>query len=54
MSVNDRIRVLKSRHAAIDDTLHQEETRPHPDDARVRDLKAQKLRLKDEIRELEP
>ncbi|MEQ8387395.1 MAG: DUF465 domain-containing protein [Alphaproteobacteria bacterium] len=52
MAATDRIRTLKARHKEIDDSLTQENNRPHPDDSLLKDLKLQKLRLKDEIRAL--
>jgi hypothetical protein len=49
MSVNDRIESLRSQHALLDDAIREENHRPHPDDARIHELKREKLRLKDEI-----
>ncbi|TWS96811.1 DUF465 domain-containing protein [Reyranella sp. CPCC 100927] len=52
MSLMDRIETLKSRHAALEQAIHDEVTRPHPDDEVLQELKKKKLRLKDEIAEL--
>lgn len=49
MSLTDRIETLKSRHAALEQAIHEEEARPHPDDDVLHDLKKRKLKLKDEI-----
>lgn len=38
---------LQKKHAELDDALHREESRPHPDDAEITRLKKEKLRLKD-------
>jgi hypothetical protein len=40
---------LIARHARLDDSLANELKRPLPDTARLRQLKRQKLKLKDEI-----
>ncbi len=49
MSLQDRIESLKNKHAALDTAIEQEESRPHPDDNHIGDLKRQKLRIKDEL-----
>lgn len=49
MSLQDRIESLKAKHAALEDALAFEGSRPHPDETRLNDLKRQKLRIKDEI-----
>lgn len=40
---------LQKKHAALDDALTREESRPHPDDAEISRMKKEKLRLKDAI-----
>lgn len=52
MSLMDRIETLKSRHAALEQAIHDEFTRPHPDDELLHELKKRKLKLKDEIAQL--
>ncbi|MEX2454786.1 MAG: YdcH family protein [Rhodospirillaceae bacterium] len=52
MSVDDHVSALKTRHAALEEILEQEATRPHPDQAVIADLKKKKLRIKDEIAQL--
>ncbi len=53
MTTTDRIYSLRSRHANLEEKLEGEETRPHPDDTLVHDLKRRKLAIKDEIARLE-
>lgn len=43
---------LNTKHAGLDIRLQQEMTRPAPDAAMVRELKKQKLRIKEEIARL--
>ena len=40
---------LSSRHASLDEAIAAENARPNPDPTRLKALKAEKLRLKDEI-----
>lgn len=49
MAVEARIRELGTRHENLDRALQEEMRRPAADDARVRELKRQKLKLKEEI-----
>ena len=53
MPAPEHITSLKHRHADIDDRINQEEHRPQPDENRLRQLKRQKLKLKDAIASLE-
>ncbi len=53
MAIDARIRELGNRHRQLDETIQQELTRPRSDSLRVRELKQQKLRLKEEIQTLE-
>ncbi|HEX3954464.1 MAG TPA: DUF465 domain-containing protein [Stellaceae bacterium] len=53
MSVNDRIEALKEKHATLERELDDEAHRPLPNQEAVYDLKRQKLRIKDEICQLE-
>lgn len=53
MAIDARIRELGNRHRSLDETIQQEMTHPSADSLRVRELKQQKLRLKEEIRTLE-
>ena len=52
MAMDDRIESLKSKHAELESLLAQENTRPHPDDVLIADLKKRKLRIKDELAKL--
>ncbi|MCC7265989.1 MAG: DUF465 domain-containing protein [Caulobacteraceae bacterium] len=49
MAVEARIRELGTRHENVDRALQEEMRRPAADDVRVRELKRQKLKLKEEI-----
>lgn len=49
MAVEARIRELGSRHNALEEAIHDEMTRPAADDVRLKELKRQKLKLKEEI-----
>lgn len=53
MSLQDRLQTLKEQHAALDRALEEENRRPLPNQDAVHDLKRQKLRIKDEIYQLE-
>jgi hypothetical protein len=53
MSLQDRIEALKEKHAALERALDEENKRPLPNQDAVHDLKRQKLRIKDEICQLE-
>ncbi|MGR4862432.1 YdcH family protein [Caulobacter sp. LARHSG274] len=49
MAIESRIRELGSRHENLDRTIQEETRRPVSDSTRLRELKRQKLRLKEEI-----
>ena len=53
MTIEARIRELGNRHRNLDETIRTEMTRPSTDSLRVRELKQQKLRLKEQITSLE-
>jgi hypothetical protein len=53
MSVQDRIEALREKHASLERALDEETHRPLPNQDAVHDLKRQKLRIKDEIFQLE-
>jgi len=52
MAMDDLLESLKSKHAELDQMITRENTRPHPDDVLISDLKKQKLRIKDELTKL--
>jgi len=52
MAVEARIRELGIRHQTLDKAIHDEMNRPAADDVRLRELKRQKLRLKEEMEAL--
>lgn len=52
MAVEARIRELGTRHHSLDKAIHEEARRPAADDTRLKELKRQKLKLKEEIETL--
>jgi len=53
MSVQDRIESLREKHASLERAIDEEVHRPLPNHDAITDLKRQKLRVKDEIFQLE-
>jgi hypothetical protein len=53
MSLEDRIEELRARHRTLEQTLDQETKRLLPNDEVIVGLKRQKLRIKDQIAQLE-
>ena len=47
--VSSHISALESKHAGLEHRLHEEMSRPAPDDTTIKQLKRQKLRIKEEI-----
>ena len=43
------LQALKAKHAALDEEIAKEMSRPLPDETKVSSLKRQKLKLKEEI-----
>ena len=52
MARDARIRELGSRHQSLEQAIQDEMRRPYADDLRLKELKRQKLRLKEEIETL--
>jgi hypothetical protein len=52
MAVEARIRELGNRHQTLERAIEDEMRRPASDDARLRELKRQKLKLKEEMETL--
>lgn len=52
MALDARIRELGSRHQSLEQAIQDEMRRPHADDLKLKELKRQKLRLKEEIESL--
>ncbi|MES2032963.1 MAG: DUF465 domain-containing protein [Pseudomonadota bacterium] len=52
MALDARIRELGNRHQTLDRLIEDETNRPASDDVRLKELKRQKLRLKEEIENL--
>ena len=53
MSVEDRIEALREQHATLERAIDEENSHPFPNQDAIADLKRQKLRIKDEIFQLE-
>ncbi|HVB16298.1 MAG TPA: YdcH family protein [Stellaceae bacterium] len=53
MSMQDHLEALKEKHASLDRAIDEEIHRPFPNQDTITDLKRQKLRIKDEIYQLE-
>lgn len=52
MAIDARIRELGTRHQTLDKAIQDETSRPAADTTRLKDLKRQKLRLKEEMEAL--
>lgn len=52
MNLQSRIESLKTRHAALELQIADEDGRPQPDSAALTRLKREKLRLKEEMERL--
>ncbi|OXE36079.1 MAG: DUF465 domain-containing protein [Phenylobacterium zucineum] len=52
MAVEARIRELGTRHQSLDKAIHDELSRPAANDAKLKDLKRKKLKLKEQIEAL--
>src|SRR5579862_4242645 len=53
MSAQDRIEALREKHASLERAIDEEIHRPLPNQDAITDLKRQKLRIKDELFQLE-
>jgi hypothetical protein len=49
MAIEARLRELGVKHQTLDRAIHDETSRPAADAVKVRELKRQKLRLKEQI-----
>lgn len=52
MNLEAHVENLNAKHAEIENNIHTEEHRPHPDGLRIMELKRQKLRIKEELERL--
>ncbi len=53
VSIKERIATLRLRHKELDRIIEEEQQRPWPDDPLIKNLKRQKLRIKDRIAAIE-
>lgn len=51
--IDARLETLSRRHTALEDAIHQEEAHPYHDELKIKALKHEKLKLKEEMRRLE-
>lgn len=49
MDKTSHVQALTMKHANLEEQLRQEQSRPAPDDATIKSLKQQKLRIKEQI-----
>lgn len=54
MAIDGRIRELGNRHHSLDEAIREELTRPLADATRLSKLKRQKLRVKEQLQQLQP
>jgi hypothetical protein len=52
MSEENVLEALKAKHAALEAAIDEENERPLPDDIKVKDLKRQKLKVKEDMEKL--
>ncbi|MEM7210880.1 MAG: DUF465 domain-containing protein [Pseudomonadota bacterium] len=52
MNVSTHLESLRSKHAVLEDKIHNEQRRPGADSLELATLKRQKLHLKEEIEKL--
>jgi hypothetical protein len=52
MALEARIRELGSRHQSLEQAIEEEQRHPAHDELRLRELKRQKLKLKEELESL--
>ncbi|MFI4987231.1 MAG: YdcH family protein [Alphaproteobacteria bacterium] len=52
MKIAERIDVLRAKHAALEAAIDEETNRPLPDATKIHDLKRQKLKIKDEMAQI--
>ena len=53
MSTADKIEALKTRHQELEARIEEETSRPLPNEIEIQTLKKQKLRIKDELAQLQ-
>ena len=49
MAVPELVKKLNNEHRSLEAAIAQERCRPQPDEKRIRDLKREKLRIKDRL-----
>ncbi|MBR5129946.1 MAG: DUF465 domain-containing protein [Alphaproteobacteria bacterium] len=51
--IQNHLNALKAKHAELDVLIAEENAHPHPDDTKIHEYKKQKLKVKEEIEEIE-
>lgn len=51
--IQKHLEALKAKHTELDTLIEEERVRPHPDDIKINEYKKQKLKVKEEIQEIE-
>ena len=51
--IQNRLAALKAKHTELDALIEQENSYPKPDDTKIHEYKKQKLKVKEEIEEIE-
>ncbi len=51
--IQNHLNALKAKHAELDALIEQENSYPRPDDTKIHEYKKQKLKIKEEIEEIE-
>lgn len=51
--IQKHLEALKAKHAELDNLIEEERAHPHPDDMKIGEYKRQKLKVKEEIQEIE-
>jgi hypothetical protein len=49
MAVPELVKKLTNEHRSLEAAIAQERCRPQPDESRIKDLKREKLRIKDRL-----
>ena len=52
MSIEGRIAELERKHKALEEALSEEEKHPAPNDAKITEMKREKLKIKEELEKL--
>lgn len=51
-NMDSHLEILQQKHSKLENDIHEESLRPHPDDIKIKSLKLEKLKLKEEIEQI--